>query len=225
MMGQLTQEVSPRDTSKDPAFKTPSMNAPDSFDGTKAYRLRGFIQYCQLIFHNYQASFFSDKKKVLYSTSFLTGRAGKWIEPYLSNISNEDPFYLLENWKLFETQLFTLFGDPNEVRKAEEELENLRMKESGHVSLYIADFRSLMSRIGDLGERAYIDVYRRGLASRLLEQLASNPGNFDSLQELMEIKLELDTRYHERQKEKGSPQEKKPPISGSNSSKNPQISS
>ncbi|MBW0499211.1 hypothetical protein O181_038926 [Austropuccinia psidii MF-1] len=137
----------------------------------------------------------------------------------------DDPSYLLNNWKLFETQLFTLFGDPNEVRKDEKELDNLRMKESGHVSLYIADFRSLMSRIGDWGERAYIHVYRRGLASRLLDQLASYPGNSDTLQELMDITLELDTRYHERQKEKGSHQEKKPPVTGSNSSRPPQDSS
>ncbi|MBW0512769.1 hypothetical protein O181_052484 [Austropuccinia psidii MF-1] len=152
-MGQLTQAVAPRDNSKAPAFKNPSMKAPDSFDGTPAYRLRGFIQSCQLIFHNDPANFFSDRKKVLYSTSFLNGRAGKWIDPYLSNISNEDLSYLLKNWQLSETQLVTLFGDPNEVRKAEHELENLRKKESDHVSLYIADFRSLMSRIGDWGER------------------------------------------------------------------------
>ncbi|MBW0465811.1 hypothetical protein O181_005526 [Austropuccinia psidii MF-1] len=82
-----------------------------------------------------------------------------------------------------------------------------------------------MSKIRDWGERAYIHVYRRGLASRLLDQLASHPGNFDSLQELMDITLELDTRYHERQKEKGSHKEKKPLISGSNSSTPPQSSS
>ncbi|MBW0477093.1 hypothetical protein O181_016808 [Austropuccinia psidii MF-1] len=199
-MGQLTQAVAPRDTSKAQAFNTPSLKAPDSFDGTKAYKLRGFIQFCQLIFPNDPANFFSDRKKVFYSTSFLTGRAEKWIEPYLSNISNEDPYYLLDNWKLLETQLFTLFGDPNEVRKAEQELDNLKMKEGGQLSLYIADFSSLMSRIGDWGERTYIHVYRRGLASRLLDKLASHPGNFDSLQELMDITLELDTRYHERQK-------------------------
>ncbi|MBW0580352.1 hypothetical protein O181_120067 [Austropuccinia psidii MF-1] len=150
-MGQLTQAVAPRDSSKAPAFKTPSIKEPDSFDGTKAHKLGGFIQSCQLIFHNDPANFFSDRKKVLYSNSFLNGRARKWIESYLSNISNEDPSYLLNNWPLFESQLFTLFGDPNEVRKAEQELDNLRMKESGHVSLYIADFRSLMSRIGDWG--------------------------------------------------------------------------
>ncbi|MBW0588762.1 hypothetical protein O181_128477 [Austropuccinia psidii MF-1] len=134
-MGQLTQAVTPRDKFKAPDFKTPSMKAPDSFDGTQHHRLRGFIQSCQLIFHNNTANFFSDRKKVLCSTSFLTGRAGKWIEPYLSNISNEYLSYLLNNWQLFETQLFTLFGDPNEVRKAEQELDSLRMNESGHVSL------------------------------------------------------------------------------------------
>ncbi|MBW0561307.1 hypothetical protein O181_101022 [Austropuccinia psidii MF-1] len=41
----------------------------------------------------------------------------------------------------------------------------------------------------------------------------------------MGIALELDTRYHKRQKEKGSHQEKKSPISGSNPSKPPQGSS
>ncbi|MBW0585367.1 hypothetical protein O181_125082 [Austropuccinia psidii MF-1] len=96
-MGQLTQAVTPRDNSKVPTFKTPSMEAPDSFDGTQAHQLRGSIQSCQLIFHNYPENFFSDRKKVLYSTSFLTGRAGKCIEPYLSNISNEDPSYPLNN--------------------------------------------------------------------------------------------------------------------------------
>ncbi|MBW0592223.1 hypothetical protein O181_131938 [Austropuccinia psidii MF-1] len=96
------------------------------------------------------------------------------------------------------------------------------MKESGHVSLYIADFRSLMSRIGDWGERAYINVYRRGLASRLLDQFASDPGNLDTLQELMDIKLELDTRYQERKKKKGCNQEKKPPVTGANPSRPPQ---
>ncbi|MBW0522655.1 hypothetical protein O181_062370 [Austropuccinia psidii MF-1] len=41
----------------------------------------------------------------------------------------------------------------------------------------------------------------------------------------MDITLELDTRYHERQKQKGSNHEKKPPVTGSNPSRNPQESS
>ncbi|MBW0514043.1 hypothetical protein O181_053758 [Austropuccinia psidii MF-1] len=74
-MGKLTQAVAPRDNSKAPAFKTSSMKAPDSFDGTQAHKLRGIIQSCQLIFNNDPANSFSDRKKLLYSTLFLTGRA------------------------------------------------------------------------------------------------------------------------------------------------------
>ncbi|MBW0585639.1 hypothetical protein O181_125354 [Austropuccinia psidii MF-1] len=38
-MGQLTQAVTLRDNSKAPSFKTQSMKAPDSFDGTQAHKL------------------------------------------------------------------------------------------------------------------------------------------------------------------------------------------
>ncbi|MBW0515499.1 hypothetical protein O181_055214 [Austropuccinia psidii MF-1] len=82
-----------------------------------------------------------------------------------------------------------------------------------------------MSRIGDWGGRAYIHVYRRELESRLLDQLDFQPGTFDNLLELMEINLELDTRYHERQKDKGGNKEKNPPLTGSNFSRPPQDSS
>ncbi|MBW0489274.1 hypothetical protein O181_028989 [Austropuccinia psidii MF-1] len=65
VMGQLSQEIAPRENSKAPAFKPPSMKEPDSFDGTQAHKLQGFIQSCQLIFHNDPANFFSERKKVL----------------------------------------------------------------------------------------------------------------------------------------------------------------
>ncbi|MBW0524846.1 hypothetical protein O181_064561 [Austropuccinia psidii MF-1] len=196
------QAASSCESARPPDFKTSSMKAPEFFDVSKTSKVRSFIQSCQLILHNDLANFSQDRKKFLDATSFLFGRAEKWIETYLSNLTNQDPSYLLNYWKLFESQLFTLFCDLNEVRKAEVELDSLRMKEGGHVSLYIADFRILVSRIGDWGERALIYQFRRGLASRILDQLASHPSNIDSLQDLMDVTLELDTRYHERKKEK-----------------------
>ena len=107
------QEASSSEPSRPPAFNTTSMKAPECFDGTQPFKVRSFIQSCQLIFHNDLGNFAQDRKKVLYSTSFLIGRAAKWIEPYLSNLTNQDPNYILNSWKSFESQLFTLFGDPN----------------------------------------------------------------------------------------------------------------
>ncbi|MBW0477438.1 hypothetical protein O181_017153 [Austropuccinia psidii MF-1] len=59
----------------------------------------------------------------------------------------------------------------------------------------------------------------------LLDQLTSHPGIFDTLKDLMDITLELDTMYHERQKEKGGNEEKKPPAILSTPSRPPQGSS
>ncbi|MBW0583575.1 hypothetical protein O181_123290, partial [Austropuccinia psidii MF-1] len=126
------QAASSSGLSRPPAFKTPSMKAPECFYGTQPFKVRSFLQSCQLIFHNDPANFSKDRKKVLYAASFLIGRVDKWIETYCSNLTNQDPNYLLNSWKLFESQLFTLFGDPNQVRKSEAELDSLRTKEGGH---------------------------------------------------------------------------------------------
>ncbi|MBW0566431.1 hypothetical protein O181_106146 [Austropuccinia psidii MF-1] len=211
MMANL-QEASSSESSRPPAFKTPSMKAPECIDGTQPFKVSSFIQSFQLIFHTDPANLSQDRKKVLYATSFLIGRAAKWIEPYLSNLTNKDSNYLLNSWNLFESQLFTLFGDPNEVRKAEAELDSLRMKEGGHVYLYIANFRSLFSRIGYWGERTLIHHFRKGFPSWSLDQLASHPSIIYSLQDLMDFTLELDTRYHEMQKENSHHEEKTPAL-------------
>ncbi|MBW0581944.1 hypothetical protein O181_121659 [Austropuccinia psidii MF-1] len=107
IMQQMTQIManiqadSSSESSRPPAFKTPSMKAPECFDGNQPFKVRSFIQSCQLIFYNDAANFSQDRKKVLYATSFLIGRDAKWIEPYLSNLTNKDPSCLLSSWELF----------------------------------------------------------------------------------------------------------------------------
>ncbi|MBW0474428.1 hypothetical protein O181_014143 [Austropuccinia psidii MF-1] len=100
VMANLQAASSPK-SSRPPAFNTPSMREPECFDKTQPFKVRRFIQYCQLILHNDLANFSQDRKKVLYVTAFLICRAEKWIEPHFSNITNQDPSYLLNSWNLF----------------------------------------------------------------------------------------------------------------------------
>ncbi|MBW0462423.1 hypothetical protein O181_002138 [Austropuccinia psidii MF-1] len=51
------QAASSSEESRPPAFKTPSMKAPEFFHGAQPFKVRSFIQYCQLIFHNDPANF------------------------------------------------------------------------------------------------------------------------------------------------------------------------
>ncbi|MBW0495469.1 hypothetical protein O181_035184 [Austropuccinia psidii MF-1] len=187
-LGQLTQEVAPRENSKAPAFKTPSMKAPDSFDGTQAHEFRGFIQYCQFIFHNDPANFCNQLLFSLVGLENVFNPTSPISLMKILPISSVIGRYLKPNYSL----CLVIPMKSGKLNKS----WILRMKEGGHVSLYIAELRSLMSRIRDWGERDSIHVYKRGLASRPLDQLASYPGNFDTLEEPMDITLELDTRYH-----------------------------
>ncbi|MBW0585015.1 hypothetical protein O181_124730 [Austropuccinia psidii MF-1] len=69
IMQQMTQimanhqAASSSESARPPAFKTPSMKAPECFDGTQAFKVRSFIESCQLIFHNDPENFSQDRKK------------------------------------------------------------------------------------------------------------------------------------------------------------------
>ncbi|MBW0579957.1 hypothetical protein O181_119672, partial [Austropuccinia psidii MF-1] len=85
------QAASSSEESRPPAFKTSSMKAQKFFDGTQPFKVKSFIQYCQLIFHNDPENLSEERKKAFYATSFLIGRAARWIEPYISNLTNKNP--------------------------------------------------------------------------------------------------------------------------------------
>ena len=121
------------------------MKPPDKFDGENSSRLRGFLQSCKIPFLNDPSTFSEYFQKVLYTASYLSGRAAQWFKPYLDLLNNSSPTCLLNNWDCFEQQLFTLFGNPNKVQNAEFELNSLSMKENGKALTYIAQFRTLQS--------------------------------------------------------------------------------
>ncbi|MBW0475564.1 hypothetical protein O181_015279 [Austropuccinia psidii MF-1] len=91
------QVASSSEASRPQELKILLMKAPECFYGTQPSNFRRCIQLLQLIFHNDKENLSEGKKKVLYSISFFIGRAEKWIEPYLSNITNKEPSYLLNN--------------------------------------------------------------------------------------------------------------------------------
>ncbi|KAI9613068.1 hypothetical protein H4Q26_010344 [Puccinia striiformis f. sp. tritici PST-130] len=145
-------------------------------------------------------SFSSDLKKTLYAAAFLTGKAFEWVQPYLEVIDDPPPNYMMNSWLMFESQLVTLYGDPNELRATEYKMG----RPSTHVSL------------------------SKGLPTRVLDLLAQNTEVFDTLLELIEATLKIDTRHHERQKEKkrendSQPSQPKKDTSKTASSSTPQL--
>ncbi|MBW0508234.1 hypothetical protein O181_047949 [Austropuccinia psidii MF-1] len=83
IMQQMTQimanfqAASSSDSLRPPSFKIPSIKAPECFDGTQPFKVRSFIESCQLIFHNDLVNFYQDRKKILLANSFLIVRDAK----------------------------------------------------------------------------------------------------------------------------------------------------
>ncbi|MBW0555060.1 hypothetical protein O181_094775 [Austropuccinia psidii MF-1] len=76
IMKHITQIMANiQEFSSSEASRPPSMKAPECFYGTQTFKVRGFLQSFQFIFHNVQAHFSEERKKFLYATLFLIGRA------------------------------------------------------------------------------------------------------------------------------------------------------
>ncbi|KAI9600309.1 hypothetical protein H4Q26_000088 [Puccinia striiformis f. sp. tritici PST-130] len=131
-----------------------------------------YLQQCKLIFRNDIDSFSSDLKKTLYVAAFLTGKAFEWVQPYL--------------------ELVTLYGDPNELRATEYKLDTLTMKDGDHASNYISSFSPSIS-LTRMGRPPLMFHFRKGLPTRVLDLLAQNTEVFDTLSELIEATLKINT--------------------------------
>ena len=123
------------------------MKAPDRFDGQDSAKLCPFLQSCKLLFENDSSQFSKDRLKVVYAATYLGGEAAIWFNPYLNILDNSDPHCILNNWDAFEQQLFSMFGDPNEVRNAKLDMDRLVMKDNHKAPTYVAKFRAIQTQI------------------------------------------------------------------------------
>ena len=179
--------------------KGPDARLPDKFDGSKADHLRPFLSQLNIVFLNHPKRFSTDRSKVLFAGSFLTGTAADWFEPIIDESSRES--LMLDDWILFKDRLTKIFGDPNAVATAEYNLHSLEMKDSEGISEYITRFRTEAARL-HWDDAALKYQFRNGLADRILDDLAHVPIQPATLSELMETTLALDNRYWERIRER-----------------------
>src|SRR6201999_4576381 len=179
-------------------------NKPDTFDGKDPTKLNSFILQCKINFRDNSAAFPTDSDKVNFTLSFLRGTALQWYEPSILDDLYE-PW--MDDWSLFVSGLRTNFGIIDPVGDAEEELDQLRMKENHHILRYNVDFNRLAAYV-PWGNAALCHRYYKGLPDRIKDLLSQQPKIRD-LHKLKEVTQTIDARYWERNRkqtrsEKGS---------------------
>src|SRR5213075_1824213 len=177
----------------------PKCADPEPFKGDKK-ELTTFLVKCRLKFEGEPSRFSKEDAKIRYACGYLGGDVFKWIMPMIQamqDTSQPNPPEL-ESFEALAKMLTKVYGDPNIARNARRELRTL--SQTGSVATYIAKFGQLTPYV-DYNNGALMDQFLCGLKEEIKDEVA-RVGYFDTLEDLQDFAVRLDSRLYDRQLQK-----------------------
>ena len=172
---------------------------PDTFDGSSPKKLRTFLAQCSLNFENRASLFTSDRAKVTYALSYLSGTAQQWFEADIISPPTLDADHYMNDYPSFVNELKLNFGPFDPKADAETAIENLVMKDNHHIAKYVVDFYRLAAEVG-WDDKALCRRFYKNLPARLKNEI-SRLGKPKTLAEMRALSQQLDHRHWERDEE------------------------
>lgn len=154
----------------------PSMNLaryrhkPDEFDGKDRNACTTFLAQVRLYISGSPTQFPSEESKVLFTATYLRGRAFAWVE---RKLAKEDP--ILHNFDTFCIEMLKNLGDPEREKTMSKKLRTLKQTTSA------AAYRTAFENIAQ-----YLEWYE-GLKDTVKDSLAlttEDPANLKAWQAL-----------------------------------------
>jgi hypothetical protein len=182
------------------------VNAPSEFSGqrnqVKTFKLQ-CLTYLQLNADRLD----TNRKQLLFLTSYLRGPAYEWILPHLEDYLEHTEFnelkattqVVMAGKTAFFRELQTTFGYGNEQMEAERALQT--MVQRGPVSKYKAEFQTMVVKT-NWDDNAIASHFYRGLKDVIKDEIARRETRPSTAREMYEVALKIDERIYERQMEK-----------------------
>ena len=169
------------------------LSHPEKFSGESG-DCRSFLVQCGFHFELQAPSFPTERSRVAYMVSYLTGRAEKWAT---AEWARDSP--VCSSVQLFTETLRKVFDHTARGREAARALMDLRQG-NRRVSTYAMEFRTLATESG-WNEEALFDAFMRGLAESIRDHLTALelPNDVDSLIALV---IKIDNRIQLREEER-----------------------
>ncbi|KAG2191725.1 hypothetical protein INT47_007990 [Mucor saturninus] len=135
----------PTESNSTPTASTNSrikVRDPQTFYG-KATHCNSFFAQLSICFAVDQVKFKTDREKILFAISHLSGNTFAYMEPYLAevNLPVENQHDVLRNYTIFQETITNAFGDSNPTVRADTAIR--ASKQTSAVSIYATDFRRL----------------------------------------------------------------------------------
>ncbi|TFY63253.1 hypothetical protein EVJ58_g3353 [Rhodofomes roseus] len=207
-LGQLTTQVTAlANNSGRPSDNKSTVQRPATYSGKSSPDARRFVAAFSLYAQEMGSKLNTrvgdlwqrdDQRWVRSALSFLTDEAAVWATPYIEAMVAEKPAF--SNWDAFVTAFKLRFETQDESADAKKALRELYQ---GKLSVpeYAARFREVMERTGysdgDLRDRFY-----EHLSNDIKDLLPTTERSTKTLDELMLVAADFDTRLRQRRAEK-----------------------
>lgn len=162
-----------------------------------------FLHQCQLVFDQQPLTYSTEKAKVAFIMSLLSGKASAWA---VALVNSSSP--VCNTLDSFAKEMRKVFDHPLQSKEASSRLLSLRQG-TGSVTSYSIDFRILAAETG-WDEKALQGVFFRGLSEEIKDQLAARDET-KTLEELISLAIRLDNRLAERRRERAVRKSVPPP--------------
>ena len=179
------------------------------FDGSGNVSVRAFTTQARAKLLHHTGTLKTQDEKVRHVAGFLTGEALEWFEPILRNRletrekdddrRDEETTKTFASLNHFFKRLQDTFGNPDEQRTAERELQALR--QVGSAAQYAAKFRQVSSKTGWDDDDALMATFYRGLRDDVKDELSRDERPED-IHEYITKAIKIDNRLYERRLEK-----------------------
>ncbi|KAF4222316.1 hypothetical protein CNMCM5878_005598 [Aspergillus fumigatiaffinis] len=156
------------------AVKSVKVRPPEPFDGTHS-KLRAFLTQMDMYMQMNHEKLVNEPDKVLFITTYLTGPAFDWFEPFVRDYQTHDmdnqddkTKAMFASYAEFKKQLKGTFSDIDKEQNAKQQL--WRLKQMSSVNNYALKFQQIISHL-DWDEDAYIARFEEGLKPDIQEKL------------------------------------------------------
>lgn len=176
--------------------REPKLPPPQSYDGEPG-TCRSFLSQCSVIFELQPTTFPSDRSRVAYIITLLTGRAREWGTAVWDNGDS-----CCDSLEDFRAEMKRVFDRSHHGREAAREM--LRIRQGARsVSDYAIQLRTLAATTAWNPDALY-DVFLYGLSEEVKDELATRelPVGF---QELVDLSIRIDSRIRQRRQERYPP--------------------
>jgi hypothetical protein len=181
------------------------VNSPSEFSGQRN-QVKTFKLQCLTYLTLNAEKLNTNRKKLLFLTSYLRGPAYEWILPHLEDFLEHPEFndlkattkVVMAGPTAFFNEMQSTFGYGNEQMEAERALQTIQQR--GPVAKYKAEFQTLVVKTS-WNDEAITAQFYRGLKEQIKDEIARGERP-TTPKGMYDLAMKIDERFYERQMEK-----------------------